>query len=140
MQSVTHVLAVPGRGIEGDRYSDERGTWSRHPGTGRQVTLIESEVLEALARDYGVELAAAVLRRNIVTAGAALNHFVGREFRAGEARLRGMRPCDPCAYLERLSAPGILRALAQRGGLRADVLSGGIIRVGDLVAVSPAAR
>lgn len=133
MQSVVHALAVPGRGLDGDRYFHERGTWSGHPGTGRQITLIESEALEALAPESAITLAPASVRRNIVTQGVALNRLVGREFHAGAARLRGMRLCDPCAYLERLGVPGAVRALAQRGGLRADVVSGGWIRVGDAV-------
>jgi MOSC domain-containing protein YiiM len=97
--------------------------------------LIESEALEALKRDYDIEVEAVQARRNIVTRGVALNHLVGREFTIGEARLRGMRLCDPCAYLESLSARGVLRGLIHRGGLRADVVLGGTIRIGDAITV-----
>jgi MOSC domain-containing protein YiiM len=97
------------------------------------VTLIESEALEALKRDYGVDIDRAQARRNIVTRAVALNHLVGREFTVGEARLYGTRLCDPCAHLESLSARGARRGLVHRGGLRAEVVSGGMIRVGDPV-------
>ena len=133
METVTRALIVAGRGLQGDRYHERIGTYSTHPGSGREVTLIETEALEALKRDYGVDIEPAQARRNIVTCAVALNHLVGREFVVGEARLRGMRLCDPCAHLENLSARGALRGLIRRGGLRADVVSGGIIRVGDSV-------
>jgi MOSC domain-containing protein YiiM len=137
MQTLQRVQAVAGRGLEGDRYFNELGTYSNHPGTGRHVSLIESEALDALQRDYGVDIEPAQARRNIVTFAVALNHLVGREFTAGEVRLRGVRLCDPCAHLESLSARGALRGLIHRGGLRADVLSNGIIRVGDSVTALP---
>ena len=133
METITHVLVVAGKGLQGDRYHEGIGTYSTHPGSGREVTLIESESLEALRRDYGVDIEPAQTRRNIVTCAVALNHLVGREFTVGEARLRGTRLCDPCARLETLSAPGAWRGLIHRGGLRAEVVSGGMIRVGDLV-------
>ena len=133
MESITNAFVVAGRGLRGDRYHDGTGTYSNHPGTGREVTLIESEALEALKRDYGIDIAPAQARRNFVTRAVALNHLVGREFTIGEVRLRGARLCDPCAHLESLSARGVVRGLAHRGGLRADVISGGLIRIGDSV-------
>jgi MOSC domain-containing protein YiiM len=63
----------------------------------------------------------------------ALNHLVGREFTVGAVLLRGTRLCEPCAHLEALSAPGVQRALAHRGGLRAEVVAGGTVRVGDAI-------
>jgi MOSC domain-containing protein YiiM len=137
METITHALIVAGRGLQGDRYHERIGTYSNNPGSGREVTLIESEALEALKREYGVEMAPAQARRNIVTRAVALNHLVGREFTVGEVRLLGMRLCDPCAHLESLSAPGALRGLIHRGGLRADVVAGGMIRVGDPVIALP---
>jgi MOSC domain-containing protein YiiM len=101
------------------------------PGSGRAVTLIEIEALEALQRDYQVELDPALSRRNIVTRGVPLNHLVEREFRIGDVVLRGTRLCEPCAHLERLTAKGAMRGLIHRGGLRADILEGGTIKVGD---------
>ena len=131
MQSLSQVRAVAGRGLEGDRYCSGLGTYSNNPGTGRHVTLIEIEAVEALEREYNVGVAAALCRRNIVTRAVALNHLVEREFSLGEVVLRGMRLCEPCAHLEKLSAPGALRGLIHRGGLRAEILTGGTIRVGD---------
>ncbi|HEX6173994.1 MAG TPA: MOSC domain-containing protein, partial [Candidatus Binatia bacterium] len=99
----------------------------------RQVTLIETESIEALRREYGVDIDAAQARRNIVTRGLALNQLIGRDFAVGEVVLRGTRLCDPCAHLEKLTVKGVMLGLVHRGGLRADVLRGGIIRVGDVI-------
>lgn len=131
--SVNEVRAVPGKGLEGDRYFSRVGTYSNNPGLGRDVTLIEIEAFEALKRDYGIELAPGDSRRNIVTRGVPLNHLVGREFKVGEVTLRGIRLCEPCSHLERLSQKGVQRGLIHRGGLRTHVISGGTIRVGDIV-------
>ena len=136
MQSVRRVKAVAGKGLEGDRYAKKLGTYSNNPGSGRDVTLIESEALEALKRDYHVELGAGESRRNIVTQGISLNHLVGKEFRVGEIVLRGRRLCEPCAHMEKLTLKGALRGLIHRGGLRAEIVTGGTIRVGDSVIVA----
>jgi MOSC domain-containing protein YiiM len=136
MVSVDAVRAVPGQGLEGDRYASGSGTFSNNTGGGRQVTLIESEALEALEHDYGINLDRGASRRNIVTRGVALNHLVGREFRIGEATLRGVRLCEPCGHLEKLTHPGVRKGLTHRGGLRTDIVSGGLIRAGDLIDVS----
>ena len=138
METIGSARAVAGRGLEGDRYYEKLGTYSSRPGSGRAVTLIESEALEALKRDYGINIEAAQARRNIVTQAVALNHLVGREFTVGAIRLRGMRLCEPCAHLEKLAASGILRSLIHRGGLRAEVLSSGMIQLGDRIAGSAA--
>ncbi|HUY15780.1 MAG TPA: MOSC domain-containing protein [Terriglobia bacterium] len=131
MVVVEEIRAVPGRGLEGDRYFTATGTFSKGQGTGRQVTLIEAEALEALNRDYQVELDPKDSRRNIVTRNVALNHLVGREFRVGAATLRGMRLCEPCSHLERLVGKKTSPGLVHRGGLRADILTEGAIRIGD---------
>ncbi len=133
MVPVEEVRAVAGRGLEGDRYFSQRGTYSKRPGPDREVTLIEIEAIEALKRDHGIEIDPGASRRNIVTRGVPLNHLVGREFRVGEITLRGLRLCEPCAHLERLSQRGVLRGLIHRGGLRAQILTDGMIRVGDPV-------
>lgn len=140
MCSVSEVRAVAGRGLEGDRYFSGLGTYSNRPGTGHHVTLIEIEALEALKREYQVDVASDLCRRNIVTRGTPLNHLVEKEFRVGEVVLRGTRSCEPCTHLEKLSAPGTLRGLIHRGGLRAEIVSGGIIRVGDSIVLISAER
>ena len=133
MASVNAVRALPGKGLEGDRYSSGVGTYSNNPGLGRDVTLIEIEAIEALKRDYGIELSAGDSRRNIATRGVPLNDLVGREFKVGEVTLRGIRLCDPCSHLEKLSRQGVQRGLIHRGGLRTHILTAGTIRVGDAV-------
>ena len=119
------VHAVAGRGIDGEHHAREGAD------PKRQVTLVEAEAIEGLARDYGITLAPGASRRNITTRGVALNHLVGREFQVGEARVRGIELCEPCAYLESLTEPGVRRGLVHRGGLRAEIVAGGTIRVGD---------
>jgi MOSC domain-containing protein YiiM len=131
MVALDEVRAFAGRGLEGDRYANGEGTYSKTPGTGREVTLIELESVRALANEYGVELAPSDARRNIVTEGVPLNHLVGREFRVGDATLRGMRLCEPCSHMEKLTKKGAMRGLIHRGGLRAEIVTGGTIRVGD---------
>jgi MOSC domain-containing protein YiiM len=134
--SIKEVRAVVGKGLEGDRYAKKLGTFSKDPGSGRDVTLIESEAVEALQRDYHVELGAGDSRRNIVTQGISLNHLVDKEFRIGEVILRGTRLCEPCSHMEQLTVKGALRGLIHRGGLRAEIVKGGAIRVGDSVIVA----
>jgi len=131
---VREIRAVAGEGLEGDRYFKKTGTYSNKPGGGRQVTLIELESVEALKRDLDIDLNPAETRRNIVTRGVPLNHMVGQQFRLGrEVVLQGIRLCEPCDYLESLTLRGVNKALLHRGGLRADIVSGGTIRIGDSV-------
>jgi MOSC domain-containing protein YiiM len=127
------VRAVRGRGLEGDRYFLGVGTYSNHPGNGREVTLVEAEALEALRRELGIELPAGASRRNVVTRGVPLNHLVGRRFRVGEVLLEGMRLCEPCAHLEGLTQKGVLAGFVHRGGLRSVIVEEGTIRRGDIV-------
>jgi MOSC domain-containing protein YiiM len=128
MAPVAEARAVAGRGLEGNRYF--RGD-DAPPAPDREITLIESEAIEALGRDDGIALDPAESRRNVVTRGVPLNHLVGREFRVGAVALRGLRLCEPCAHLESLTRPGVLKGLAHRGGLRAQILTDGVIRKGD---------
>ena len=124
--------AVAGRGLRGDRYERGEGTFSNPDGRGYDLTLVEAEALEDLGAS-GVELAPAEARRNLVVRGVVLDALIGKRFRVGEVECFGQRRCEPCAHLERLTRPGVLRGLVHRGGLRADVLSGGEIRTGDRV-------
>lgn len=131
--SVPKVRAVPDKGLEGDRYFRATGTYSARPGTGREVTLIEMEGIEAMARDNEIQIEPGASRRNIVTRGVPLNHLVGREFRIGNVRFLGIRLCEPCAHLEGLTRKGVLGGLVHRGGLRAKILNGGVISRGDAI-------
>jgi MOSC domain-containing protein YiiM len=132
MKPLDQVEAVAGRGLDGDRYAVGGGTYSERPGTGRQVTLIEAEAVAAV-NDLGLELEASETRRNVVTRGVPLNHLVGQEFAVGEVVLRGTRLCEPCKPLEEGTRPGIRQALLHRAGLRADIVRGGTIHVGDAI-------
>jgi MOSC domain-containing protein YiiM len=131
------VRAVPGHGLEGDRYFNAAGTFSKKDAPGQELTLIESEALEALARDYELRLAPHESRRNLLTRGVALNHLVGREFQVGPVRARGIKLCEPCGHLEKLTRGGVKTGLRHRGGLRAQILSEGVIRPGDSVEMLP---
>lgn len=133
LRSVDEVKAVAGAGLEGDRYFRRTGTYSEKHDVGREATLIESEAIAAVQRDYGVEIEAGDCRRNIVTRGIALNHLVGKEFRVGEARMRGIRLCEPCGHLAKLTHEKVSKGLVHRGGLRAQIVEGGTIRVGDRI-------
>ena len=133
MRSVTTAQVVVGKGLEGDRYYSKLGTYSNQAGSGRDVTLIEIEAIEALKRDYEVDLDASRSRRNIVTQGVPLNHFVEKEFKIGDVVLRGTRLCEPCAHMEKLTVKGAMRGLIHRGGLRAEIVKGGTIKVGDRI-------
>jgi MOSC domain-containing protein YiiM len=131
---VDEVRAVAGRGLDGDRIFNAAAEADCDVDAKRQVTLIEAEALEAIRGELGIELSAGGSRRNICTRGVALNHLVDREFLVGAARLRGIELCEPCGTLEKLTAtPGLVSALLHRGGLRAEVLESGTIRVGDTV-------
>lgn len=134
MQEVESVDAIAGVGLAGDRYAAGAGTFSENEGPKRQVTLIESEALAAIAAESGIVLEPGATRRNITTRGVALSHLVGREFSVGGARLRGIELCEPCGYLQRtLDVRGLVQALLHRAGLHAEVLRGGEIRAGDAV-------
>lgn len=134
MQSVAAVRAVPGRGLEDDRYFRAQGAFSRWPGPHREVSLIAEEGLAAMAAATGVPLPPDQSRRNLLTRGVALDDFLGQEFFVGRVRLRGIRQCQPCKYLARLSeTPEVLPGLVNRGGLRAQILDGGLLRVGDAI-------
>ncbi len=132
MQSLNRVLAIPGVGLEGDRYALKIGTFSK-PVPDRELTLIEAEAIEAIQREYEIEIAPANARRNLVTRGVPLNHLVGKEFRIGDVKIRGIRLCEPCAHLEKMTGQPVIKSLRHRGGLRAQILSEGAIRVGDVV-------
>lgn len=133
MQAVQTIRAVAGMGLEGDRYFNIVAKDGKTEKTGRHATLIELEALTALERDYQLTLPADQSRRNILTEGVALNHLVGREFKIGEAVFRGIRLCEPCRHLEKLTGKPVMRGLLHRGGLRAEIVRDGMIRPGDKI-------
>jgi hypothetical protein len=134
MRLLEVAQARAGRGLDGDRYAAGVGTFSSRAGRrpGYDLTLIAAEVLDELAA-AGQVLDFAGTRRNVLTRGVDVNALVGRRFRIGDVECEGRRLCEPCVHLDRLSGPGILRPLIHRGGLRADVLTDGEIRLGTPV-------
>ncbi|MEA2401701.1 MAG: hypothetical protein QOK00_2104 [Thermoleophilaceae bacterium] len=116
------AVDVTAEGIVGDRY-----------GNTRDLTLIEAEALEGLLADTGIELSAAESRRQVLTRGIRLNDLVGERFAVGGVECVGQEWCEPCSHLQSVTRPGVLSGLVHRGGLRADIVSGGRIAVGDTV-------
>ena len=137
LEANTELAAIEGVGLDGDRYATATGTYSKREGVHRQVTLVEREVIAAVNDEAGVELGENETRRNLVTEGVPLHHLVGRTFRVGEVVLRGIKSCPPCAHLEKLTRPGVRAALENRGGLRAEIVHGGMLRIGDEITAVP---
>jgi MOSC domain-containing protein YiiM len=128
-QPVDAVRARAGHGLEGNRYFFDGNAPS-----GVALTLIAAEAVEALEREHGISIEARESRRNVVTRGIDVNELVGKRFSVGAVECRGIELCEPCTDLQALTKqPGIIKGLAHRGGLNADILSDGEIRVGDEV-------
>ena len=119
LHAADEVQVKTGAGIEGDRYGD------------KDITLFEAEAIETLKADTGIELAPSEIRRNVMTRGVALNDLLGHRIRVGEVEAVVTELCHPCSHLQKLTQPGVLRGLVNKGGLNADVVRGGAIRLGD---------
>jgi MOSC domain-containing protein YiiM len=120
--TVESVRAVAGKGLEGDRHFHEEGA-----PPGQALTLVEAEIVE----DVG--LATGETRRQLTVRGVRLNELIGKRFRVGEVECYGVELCEPCTHLEAMTRPGIIKELAHRAGINADIVVGGTIRVGDPV-------
>jgi MOSC domain-containing protein YiiM len=133
MQEVEAVEAFAGEGLVGDRYRDGAGFYSATPTDpgARELTLIEAESLAAVLSETGITLDPAEHRRNLTTRAIALDTLLGQRFRIGEVICEGVRPCPPCVHLEDVTGKQVMKPLVHRGGLRARILEGGSIRVGD---------
>jgi MOSC domain-containing protein YiiM len=129
-QPVERVNAVAGQGLEGNRYFAEDAE------PGRALTLVAAEAVEAMGAEHGIALEPRETRRNVVTRGVDVNALVGKRFRIGDVECEGVELCHPCRHLESLTKPGIIKGLAHRGGLNADILEGGEISVGDPIVVN----
>jgi MOSC domain-containing protein YiiM len=132
VRAVDTVRAISGVGLEGDRYAYGRGHYQDER-VSRNLTLIETEAVEALAREHEIELASGETRRNLTTRGVDLNELVGRRFWVGDVLCLGTHLCEPCQYLADLTGKPLLRPLVHRGGLRADIVRGGVIGIGDQI-------
>jgi MOSC domain-containing protein YiiM len=121
LRAVGSVRAVAGKGLDGDgRYFFEDGA---EP--GRALTLVEAENVEAIG------LAPGETRRQVTTRGVRLNELVGKRFRVGDVECYGVELCEPCAHLQSMTRPGIIKELVHRAGINADILTDGTISVGD---------
>ncbi len=128
---VDEVRAIAGRGLEGDRYCKPDGEAWDDP--GKEITLIGVEAIDAMSRESGVDLEYKDARRNIITRDVPLNDLIDKEFAVGDVRVKGIRLNEPCQHLAGLTDQKVLKGLVHRGGLRAQILNDGQIRVGDTV-------
>ena len=131
--SVASVEAITGQGLAGDRYMQSKN----RRGPDYQVTLIEVEHIEAFTAATNLALTPAMPRRNIVTRGVRLNDLVGKRFAVGEAVLEGIELCEPCGRFAKLTHREVLAFFVGKGGLRARIVTGGALRVGDPVGSVP---
>lgn len=127
MRALSEVRAITDSGLSGDRYADPKNRKS----PDAQLTLIELEHIEAFAQASGLPLAADQPRRNVVTQGVDLNALCGQRFRVGEVELEGLELCEPCGLFAKRTHPQVVKFFVSKGGLRARILTGGLIRVGD---------
>ncbi|MCE9628856.1 MAG: MOSC domain-containing protein [Candidatus Vogelbacteria bacterium] len=136
MVSVQAVNAITGRGLEGDRYKDGRGAFSKHRvgETFRDVSLIAVEAIAEANKEVEIPFSPEDTRRNILTERVDLNTLVGQEFSVGDVRMLGVELCTPCNRPSALAKkPGFETAFQGRGGLRARILTDGVIIVGDVI-------
>lgn len=136
MISIEKAEAIAGKGIQGDRYFENCGTFSPVPHQPDfELTMIEKEKVEAFAAKTGLQFTTKHARRNIVTQGIELNDLVGKTFVMGRARFKAIRLCEPCNYLAKTTYPETLKGLLHKGGLRVAILTSGIIQQGDAIIV-----
>lgn len=135
MQSIPLAELVAGKGIVGDRYFNETGTFSAKLAgkPSREATLIEVENIDEFNGTFSHDFAEPEFRRNIVTSGICLNDLVGKQFSVGKTVLRGIKLCEPCTHLQALLVDDVLPGLVGKGGLRAEIVVGGQISVGDSI-------
>jgi MOSC domain-containing protein YiiM len=138
MLNVNQIVLEVGKGIFGDRYYNQVGTFSNKGEIepDRDVTLIEIEKIDALNKEHNLEITAEDLRRNIVITNCDLNSLVGKEFQIGEVVLKGLRLCEPCKYLaDKLNEKKTLTEMVHKAGLRAQIIKGGSINLDSQVEV-----
>ncbi|HUQ28015.1 MAG TPA: MOSC domain-containing protein [Usitatibacter sp.] len=131
-RSLQEVEALENQGLREDRYADARN----RRGAAYQVTLIELENIQAFTESTGLALTPEMPRRNILTRGIRLNELVGKRFAVGEALFEGIELCEPCKLFARRTHREVLDLLAGKGGLRARIVAGGRVRVGDAIEVA----
>jgi len=129
MSAEPSVKALADAGLTGDRYTEAKNR--RSP--DYQVTLIELENIEAFTQATGLPLTPGMPRRNIITRGVRLNDLCGKRFRVGPALFEGLALCEPCSLFANRTHPEVLKFFVGKGGLRARIVSGGVIHVGDSI-------
>ena len=123
---VERIECVAGSGIRGDRFYDYRDEYKG------QITFFSIEVFERLLAHFELQnKSAGALRRNVIVSGVNLNDLIGEEFSIQGVRLRGTTHCKPCYWMNQAVVPGAEEFLQGNGGLRAQILSDGVIAVGD---------
>jgi MOSC domain-containing protein YiiM len=137
MPMIAHewITALAGKGLEGDRYANGLGFYSARPlpGGARELTLIEVEALDEIAVETGIRLGLIESRRNIAVIGIRLHDLIGKQFTIGGVLCEGVRDCPPCDHLEELTGKQVMKPMARRGGLRANILTDGTIALGDRI-------
>lgn len=132
VEPVQEVEAVKGIGLVGDRNALAPGQWDASH-VGEELTLVEAEAVEMLARDHDIHLEPGETRRNVTTRGISLNDLVGMRFRVGDVVAEGVKLCEPCNPLQLMLGKPVTRPLVHRAGLRALLVNSGVIRVGDTI-------
>ncbi len=130
MLNVNQIVLEAGKGIFGDRYYNQEGTFSNKGEIepDRDVTLIEIEKIDALNKEHNLDITAEDFRRNIVVSNCDLNSLVDKEFQIGEVVLKGLRLCEPCKYLsDKLNNEEVLSQMIHKAGLRAQIIKSGSI-------------
>jgi MOSC domain-containing protein YiiM len=135
------VEAIVGRGLAGDRYALGIGFYSNNATTtgARELTLIDQRAIAQVTEETGLPFSTIESRRNLITSGIDLDGLIGQSFSVGDVVCEGVRACPPCVHLEELTGKKVMSALVRTGGLRARIVHGGTIRVGDAIeAIGPA--
>ena len=138
MLNVNQIVLEIGKGIFGDRYYNQEGTFSNKGEIepDRDVTLIEIEKIDALNKENDLNITAEDFRRNIVVSNCDLNSLVDKEFQIGEVVLKGLRLCEPCKYLsDKLNEKKVLTEMVHKAGLRAQIIKSGSIDLNSQVEV-----
>lgn len=133
MMRVESVLAIAGQGLEGDRYCRGEGSFNRGKQGKRQVTLINARFFAGTQFQYEHS------RRNIVVDGVELMRTIGEEFQIDGVVLRGIKYCEPCQTPNKLARipENFQYTFADRGGVVAEILKGGVISILSVVVPPP---
>ena len=120
---VAVLECVAGRGVRGDRYFDFKDDYKG------QITFFSLDVFDELCVALNLhDCSPATARRNVITRGVELTEFIDNEFEIQGVRFYGTQECAPCYWMDRAFAPGTEEFLRGHGGLRAKILSDGVLR------------